>query len=62
MTFVRGPKQASFRDDKPAKLRFFVGYVDEFPHGDGSDRVKAPRLLSTEFCFLNPALPCRPVV
>lgn len=39
MTFVKGPRQVSFLDEKPAKLRFFLGYVDEFAPGDGSDRV-----------------------
>lgn len=39
MTFVAGPNQASFLDEKPAKLRFFIGYADEFAPGDGSDRV-----------------------
>ncbi|CAN0080015.1 unnamed protein product [Ectocarpus fasciculatus] len=39
MTFVRGPEEASFLDEKPAKLRFFVGYVDEFVPEDGSDGV-----------------------
>ncbi|CAN0127637.1 unnamed protein product [Scytosiphon promiscuus] len=39
MTFVHGPEQASFLNEKPAKLRFFVGYVDEFAPGDGSDGV-----------------------
>lgn len=41
MTFVAGPEQASFLDEKPAKLRFFIGYVDEFTPGDDSDRVSA---------------------
>lgn len=40
MTFVHGPEQATFQNEKPAKLRFFVGYVDEFAPGDGSDRVR----------------------
>lgn len=40
MTFVHGPEQAAFLNEKPAKLRFFVGYVDEFAPGDGSDRVR----------------------
>lgn len=39
MTFVKGPRQASFIGDKPAKLRFFLGYTDEFTPGDGSNRV-----------------------
>lgn len=39
MTFVHGPSQASFLGNKPAKLRFFVGYADEFAPGDGSDQV-----------------------
>lgn len=29
MTFVHGPDGVTFPDDKPAKLRFFLGYVDE---------------------------------
>lgn len=40
MTFVHGPEEASFLNEKPATLRFFVGYVDEFAPGDGSDRVR----------------------
>ena len=39
MTFVHGPKEAVFHEDKPAKLRFFMGYADEFERGDGSDQV-----------------------
>lgn len=39
MTFVHGPEQASFVEGKPAKLRFFLGYVDEFASGDGADEV-----------------------
>eukprot|EP00752_Nemacystus_decipiens_P016266 g14546.t1 len=38
MTFVDGPEEAKFSADKPAKLRFFVGYVDEFEPEDDSDR------------------------
>eukprot|EP00752_Nemacystus_decipiens_P017613 g15785.t1 len=39
ITFVRGPREATFVDEKPAKLRFFLGYVDEFAPGDGSVEV-----------------------
>lgn len=40
MTFVHGPEGITFPTDKPAKLRFFLGYVDEdVPSSDGSDRV-----------------------
>ncbi|CAB1106731.1 unnamed protein product [Ectocarpus sp. CCAP 1310/34] len=39
MTFVHGPKEAIFLDNKPAKLRFFMGFVDEFAAGASSDRV-----------------------
>lgn len=28
MTFVHGPEGVPFLEDKPAKLRFFLGYVD----------------------------------
>ena len=28
MTFVNGPEGVTFPNDKPAKLRFFLGYVD----------------------------------
>ena len=41
MTFVDGPEEASFLDERPAKLRFFLGYVDEFAPGDGSNKVSA---------------------
>ena len=40
MTFVDGPEEASFLDERPAKLRFFLGYVDEFAPGDGSNQVR----------------------
>lgn len=40
MTFVHGPEEASFLDEKPAKLRFFLGYANEFAPGDGSNQVK----------------------
>lgn len=40
MTFVHGPEGVNFPNDKPAKLRFFLGYVDEYaPATDGSDKV-----------------------
>lgn len=29
MTFVNGPEGVTFPDDNPAKLRFFLGYVDD---------------------------------
>ena len=42
MTFVHGPEGIAFPADKPAKLRFFLGYVDDVaPAGeDGFDQVK----------------------
>lgn len=40
MTFVHGPEEAVFLDTKPAKLRFFLGYTDEFAPEDGSDQVR----------------------
>lgn len=39
MTFVRGPEEAVFRDDQQAKLRFFMGYADEFAREDGAEEV-----------------------
>ncbi|CAN0237418.1 unnamed protein product [Scytosiphon promiscuus] len=41
MTFVHGPEGVTFPDDKPARLRFFLGYVDELAAGreDGSEQV-----------------------
>lgn len=41
MTFVHGPEGVAFPDDKPAKLRFFLGYVDNVAPGgeDGPDQV-----------------------
>lgn len=39
MTFVAGPEEAMFRDDKPAKLRFFMGYADEFSREYGTEQV-----------------------
>eukprot|EP00752_Nemacystus_decipiens_P010261 g9145.t1 len=39
MTFVHGPEEASFQESKPAKLRFFLGYVDEFAPSDGSNQA-----------------------
>lgn len=39
MTFVDGPEETSFRDEKPAKIRFFMGYADEFARADGSDQA-----------------------
>eukprot|EP00752_Nemacystus_decipiens_P015533 g13859.t2 len=39
MTFVNGPEGLSFTDNKPAKLRFFLGCVDDVePDEDGSDQ------------------------
>lgn len=36
MTFVHGPEGVTFPEEKPAKLRFFLGYVDELaPAEDG---------------------------
>ena len=49
MTFVHGPKEAVFHEDRPAKLRFFVGYADEFERGDGSNQV----LFQQFFAFLS---------
>ena len=41
MTFVHGPEGVTFPQDKPAKLRFFLGYVDDvMPSGEsGVDQV-----------------------
>ncbi|CBN78661.1 conserved unknown protein [Ectocarpus siliculosus] len=40
MNFVHGPEGVTFPEDKPAKLRFFLGYVDEStPAGEGLDQV-----------------------
>ena len=39
MTFVTGPEEAVFQDDHPAKLRFFMGYADEFSREDGTEQV-----------------------
>lgn len=40
MTFVHGPDGVTFPDDKPAKLRFFLGFVDDLaPTRDGADQV-----------------------
>eukprot|EP00752_Nemacystus_decipiens_P002890 g2689.t1 len=39
MTFVRGPEEAVFQDDQPAKLRFFVGYSDEFTREHGTEEA-----------------------
>lgn len=39
MTFVSGPEEASFLNEKPAKLRLFVGHMDDFTPGEDSDRV-----------------------
>lgn len=30
MPFVRGPDGVKFKADKPAKLRFFLGHVNDF--------------------------------
>lgn len=45
MTSIHGPEGAVFRDDKPAKLRFFVGFADEFVHNDGSNQVRFDALV-----------------
>lgn len=45
MTFVHGPEEASFLETKPAKLHFFLGYVDEFAPGDGSNQVRGTGIL-----------------
>ncbi|CAN0359791.1 unnamed protein product [Ectocarpus sp. 6 AP-2014] len=40
MTFVHGPEGVTFSEDKPAKLRFFLGCVDDLaPTGDGADQA-----------------------
>ena len=40
MTFVHGPEGVTFSADKPAKLRFFLGCVDDLaPAEDGSGQV-----------------------
>ncbi len=43
MTFVRGPEGVTFPADKPAKLRFFLGCVDNvWPAGEsGFDQVNS---------------------
>lgn len=41
MTFVHGPEEAVFLEGKTAKLRFFLGYVDEFEPEDGSGQMSA---------------------
>lgn len=37
---IGGPDEVSFLKEKPAKLRFFVGYVDELAAEHGSDLVR----------------------
>lgn len=44
MTFVNGPEEAVFRDDQPAKLRFFMGYADEYSREDGAEQVSCDTL------------------
>ncbi|CAM9675081.1 unnamed protein product [Scytosiphon promiscuus] len=39
MTFVHGPEEATFRSDRPAKLRFFMGFADEFASSETPDEV-----------------------
>lgn len=40
MTFVHGPEGVTFSEDKPAKIRFFLGCVDDLaPTGDGADQA-----------------------
>ena len=40
MTFVHGPAGVMFSDEKPAKLRFFLGCVDDLvPADDGAGQA-----------------------
>lgn len=45
MTLVNGPEEAVFQDDYPAKLRFFMGYADEFSREDGTEQVSCDCIL-----------------
>lgn len=46
MTFVHGPEGVTFPNDKPAKLRFFLGcVVDPAPVEDGADQVNPSSLI-----------------
>lgn len=64
MTFVHGPEGLTLPEDKPAKLRFFLGYVDILaPAGDqGSDQARFSGVLHCarliQPAFLPPCL-CR---
>lgn len=40
MTFVHGPEEAIFRDDRPARLRFFMGFADEFACSETPDEAR----------------------
>lgn len=51
MTFIDGPEEAVFLGDKPAKLRFFVGFTDEFIRNDGSNQVYFYALVEARAVF-----------
>lgn len=44
MPFIHGPSSVKFNDECPAKLRFLVGFVDDFEdvddEEDGADKVR----------------------
>ena len=42
MTFIHGPEWVTFSDEHPAKLRFFLGCVDDLaPDEDGVNQVSS---------------------
>lgn len=53
MTVVHGPEGVIFPDDKPAKLRFFLGYVDDLAPAreDGSEQVSSVFLVFSQALF-----------
>ena len=51
MTFVHGPEGVAFPADGPAKLRFFLGYVDDVVE-DGVDQVSFAELSSNVWFFI----------
>ena len=53
MTFVHGPEGVAFSEAKPAKLRFFLGCVDDLAVAeDGVDKVTFPSLRCTSVFFV----------
>lgn len=59
MTFVHGPEGVAFSEDKPAKLRFFLGCVDDLAVAeDGVDKVTFPfaPLYQCVFCYFRLSL------